>query len=774
MSKTLRRLLIPLIYIVLPLILFWRNFDFSGINLTFFHGDFNGYYYPDFLQSSQLIKDIFNGKPISEMFWDPYNLIGFPLFGAVDRVGILYPVRLIFHLISSLFPDSWQLFFATYYSLFHMSLAAMGAYLFSKRCLGLKTFFAFVAGLLYGISGTFVYLATYSNIVPGPAMLPFILYFLFTGIQKNSYTRAIVAGYLLSVIIVAGYTATFFYNNFFILLFLFFYFVRNMSTFLKVFSFLVVANGIALLFSAVILLPSREIQAMAERQSLNLIGSSSTVVAFSSILNYFLPHFYGIDKSGTVFGYIGIASFSFILLTIRQTRNRVIPFFIFAALLFIILSVGNATFLHSLFYRFFPFYSFFRYLTLHHYFVTFSLAILVGFGLSYIDEHKESREVWIRYLAITLLFLGGLIMTLLTIHFLSVNPQTKSVFYDMFQSAFHAFLAVSLIYLIFKFSSQKYAHLLIVAVILLDIFTVASKDTLTNSVLDPRRFNTEGSIIKKVKNLLGTDVSRVFLHESSLRYNSAAEKVYQIDGFQGLPTRNYTSLVNRYQNNEYWIPADSRLLDMWNVRYIVTSRTLLPSEQRNIKTVYVGTINENNYGRYYSRSGVKLPMGTKIYVYENLDRLPRAYLVGNIVKTTDDKKALGLLDEIDISNSAVVVTKKETPPLTTEAKDSTARIKTYNNSYVDIDVLSKGNSFLVLSDAFFPGWKAYVDGKKREIFRTNVAIRGVFIEDGQHRVEFKYEPRPLYFGALVSFTTLMLLLAFLIFQYRLKSPKSFS
>lgn len=772
--KILRKIWIPLIYIVLPILLFWRNFDFSGINLTFFNGDFNGYYFPDFLQSSKILKDIFNGKLISEIFWDPYNLIGFPLFGAVDRVGILYPVRLIFHLVSNLFPDSWQVFFATYYSLFHMSLAAMGAYLFSKRCLGLKTFFAFVTGLLYGMSGTFLYLATYLNIVPGPALLPFILYFLFTGIQKNSYPRAIVSGYLLSLIIVSGYTATFFYNNLFILLFLLFYFVRSMPSFLKVFAFLVVANGIALLFSAVILFPSREIQQMAERQSLNLVGSSSTGTSLASMLNYFLPNFYGLEKNGTVFGYIGVASFSFILLTIRQTRNRVIPFFIFSALLFVVLSMGNATFLHSLFYRFFPFYSYFRYLTLHHYFVTFSLAILVGFGLSYYDEHEESRGIWIRYLSIMLLSIGGLVLVLSIIQFLSSNPDINAVFSEMIHSTFHAFLVLTLIFLIFKFASRKYLHILIVTVIVLDIFSIASKDTLTNSKLDPRRFNSEGSIISKVKQLLGSDLSRVFLHDSSLRYNSAAEKIYQIDGFQGLPTRMYTAVVNHYQNNEYWIPADSPLLDMWSVRYIVTSRTLLPAEKKHFKTAFVGKVNKNNFGRYYTRSGVRLPIGTIIYVYENTDRLPRAYLVNNLVKTADEKKALELLDRIDIRNSAVVTTNKNILPLSADINGSIAKIKTYKNSYVDIDVLSNGNSFLVLTDAFFPGWKAYVDGKTSDIYKTNVALRGVFLEDGRHQVEFKYEPKRLYLGAIISFVTFILVLVFFIFQYRRRSPITFS
>ena len=59
---------------------------------------------------------------------------------------------------------------------------------------------------------------------------------------------------------------------------------------------------------------------------------------------------------------------------------------------------------------------------------------------------------------------------------------------------------------------------------------------------------------------------------------------------------------------------------------------------------------------------------------------------------------------------------------------------------VSMQVAVKNRSVLVLSDSWYPGWTASVDGHKQPIFRANFLFRGVFLEPGAHRVEFEYRP----------------------------------
>lgn len=66
-------------------------------------------------------------------------------------------------------------------------------------------------------------------------------------------------------------------------------------------------------------------------------------------------------------------------------------------------------------------------------------------------------------------------------------------------------------------------------------------------------------------------------------------------------------------------------------------------------------------------------------------------------------------------------------------------LKDHGNS-LTLEVSVKDRSLLVLSDTWYPGWTAWVDGIKRPIFRANYLFRGVFLESGAHRVEFIYQP----------------------------------
>jgi hypothetical protein len=65
---------------------------------------------------------------------------------------------------------------------------------------------------------------------------------------------------------------------------------------------------------------------------------------------------------------------------------------------------------------------------------------------------------------------------------------------------------------------------------------------------------------------------------------------------------------------------------------------------------------------------------------------------------------------------------------------------------------------LVVSDTFFPGWRARVDGEEVDIRRVNFVARGVLVPPGEHRVHFRYEPRGLALGAALTGATAGLLL----------------
>jgi uncharacterized membrane protein YfhO len=75
---------------------------------------------------------------------------------------------------------------------------------------------------------------------------------------------------------------------------------------------------------------------------------------------------------------------------------------------------------------------------------------------------------------------------------------------------------------------------------------------------------------------------------------------------------------------------------------------------------------------------------------------------------------------------------------------------------------------VVLTDAFFPGWSATLDGREVPILRANTAFRGVIVPAGEHVVEMRYRSAPLGWGALLAVVTAALLAA----AVRFYTPRS--
>jgi uncharacterized membrane protein YfhO len=57
---------------------------------------------------------------------------------------------------------------------------------------------------------------------------------------------------------------------------------------------------------------------------------------------------------------------------------------------------------------------------------------------------------------------------------------------------------------------------------------------------------------------------------------------------------------------------------------------------------------------------------------------------------------------------------------------------------------------VVVSDAWFPGWRATIDGEPAGILPAYSALRGVIVEAGRHRIEMRYRPGSVVAGALLT------------------------
>jgi uncharacterized membrane protein YfhO len=63
---------------------------------------------------------------------------------------------------------------------------------------------------------------------------------------------------------------------------------------------------------------------------------------------------------------------------------------------------------------------------------------------------------------------------------------------------------------------------------------------------------------------------------------------------------------------------------------------------------------------------------------------------------------------------------------------------------------NEGEGTLVLSDTYYPGWKATIDGVEEKVLRVNNIFRAVEVPKGKHIVVFDYKPKSFTWGLIIT------------------------
>jgi len=72
---------------------------------------------------------------------------------------------------------------------------------------------------------------------------------------------------------------------------------------------------------------------------------------------------------------------------------------------------------------------------------------------------------------------------------------------------------------------------------------------------------------------------------------------------------------------------------------------------------------------------------------------------------------------------------------------------------IQADMSCRG--MVILSETFFPGWEATVDGKPAKVCEAYTALRGVVAEAGRRRIEMRYRPKSVYLGGALTLAGLL-------------------
>lgn len=272
------------------------------------------------------------------------------------------------------------------------------------------------------------------------------------------------------------------------------------------------------------------------------------------------------------------------------------------------------------------------------------------------------------------------------------------------------------------------------------------------------------------------------------QYITIKYKIETIGGYEAVQLKNYLNFINYYFGGEKdkeigyaflnveedKILNNSKILGLLNVKYILTQTQFNDSYdsefifRHNITTnVYVKSL--SNY-QYKSNRGGYIPsnLTTQVYVYENKNFLPRAFVVRNARILGDGETILRELGKSDFDSKETIILEEDVGvPLKNSGTYKQLGIEYYSPNEIIVNVYMDSPGFLVLSENYYPGWKAVDNGKETEIYKTDYILRSVYLTTGQHTVKFEYEPLSYVFGFWVSFITTVALCVFVL--YKIKS-----
>lgn len=223
--------------------------------------------------------------------------------------------------------------------------------------------------------------------------------------------------------------------------------------------------------------------------------------------------------------------------------------------------------------------------------------------------------------------------------------------------------------------------------------------------------------------------------------------LYGIQGYDPNQLERYVEFMaalNGAEQNYHWANVlhtgvNLPLLDQLTVRYVVLDATLPPDrDDVQALTQDLEEVFRTNH----------------VTVYENQASFGHAWIVHDVM-SIERGEALPLLTDGSVDFRKTALIEGEAPDVrpANDPSSDWACVVGYGPDGVNIDTSTDAPGFLVVSDIYADGWRAYVDGEPVDILPTNHALRGVPVPAGEHTVKMRYEPMSLELGVPISAAT---------------------
>lgn len=159
----------------------------------------------------------------------------------------------------------------------------------------------------------------------------------------------------------------------------------------------------------------------------------------------------------------------------------------------------------------------------------------------------------------------------------------------------------------------------------------------------------------------------------------------------------------------------------------------------------------------------------EVKIYRNRDVQPRAFVVHSAEAISDKVDIIKRMKEPNFDFRTSVILENSSAnsgaPTPLTADHPPVIFEDYEPNYVRVHTGALTEpGWLVLTDMYYPGWKARVDGRTEQILAADYIFRAVALDAGPHVVEFIYRPKSFIAGVIISLLTLGMLLLISLFS----------
>jgi len=280
-----------------------------------------------------------------------------------------------------------------------------------------------------------------------------------------------------------------------------------------------------------------------------------------------------------------------------------------------------------------------------------------------------------------------------------------------------------------------------------------------NPTTDPQLFRRQPDVLtafrsastpfRKATILPGNDLDNRTAQETLAVSWGMVYGIEDINGFNSLQPRRYTDYLfgPQVEDVSYGLLSGARLLrpqspilSALNVKYVLVPSNLAPPIGSPFRQVFANA---------------------QVRIYENPQAYPRAYFADTVRGETDPQALLRAVTADGFDGRQLALVESAQPPaLGTAIGVTNADTVTITHSSANQIALSTSAAqqrFLVLSEMYFPGWYATVDGVETPIYRTNYLFRGIVAPAGRHTVLFVYRPTSALVGVGISLAALAII-----------------